>query len=176
MTGAGKVSAEPVNPGEQAPGKSRSATIVSIVSSPIFLIGLGVLLRTAQYAGNLSFWVDESALALNIIRKSYGELLNPLDYHQAAPVGFLLLEKYVSLHLGIGEYSLRLVPFLSGIASLPVFHALARKSLPKAAIPWALFLFAIAGPLVYYSAEMKQYSSDVLVTMVIFLAGFRAWE
>jgi hypothetical protein len=39
-----------------------------------------------------------------------------------------------------------------------------------------LFLFAIASPLVYYSSELKQYSSDVFVTLVILLAGIRARE
>jgi hypothetical protein len=156
--------------------RSLSRIIFSWLSSPITLIGFGILLRTVQYAANASLWVDESALALNIIQRSYADLLQPLEYGQAAPVGFLLLEKFVSLHLGIGEYALRLIPFLSGIASLFLFHALAKRCLMREAVPWALFLFAIASPLVYYSSELKQYSSDVFITLVILLAGIHARE
>jgi len=147
-----------------------------LLSSPVTLIGFGILLRSLQYAANASLWVDESALALNIIQRTYPELLKPLDYGQAAPVGFLLLVKFVSLRLGIGEYALRLIPFLSGIASLFLFHAVAKRCLMREAVPWALFLFAIASPLVYYSSELKQYSSDVFVTLVILLAGIHARE
>lgn len=156
--------------------RSPSKIVFSFLSSPITLIGFGILLRTVQYAANPSLWVDESALALNIIQRTYADLFQPLDYGQAAPVGFLLLEKFVSLRLGIGEYALRLIPFLSGIASLFLFHALAKRCLVREAVPWALFLFAIASPLVYYSSELKQYSSDVCITLAILLAGIRARE
>jgi 4-amino-4-deoxy-L-arabinose transferase-like glycosyltransferase len=147
-----------------------------LLSSPVTLIGFGILLRSVLYAANASLWADESALALNIIQRTYVDLLQPLDYGQAAPVGFLLLEKFVSLRLGIGEYALRLFPFLSGVASLFLFHAFAKRCLVHEAVPWALFLFAIAWPLVDYSSELKQYSSDVFITLVILLAGFRARE
>jgi len=160
----------------QDDARSPSRILFSLLSSPVTLIGFGILLRSLQYAANASLWVDESALALNIIQRTYPELLKPLDYGQAAPVGFLLLVKFVSLRLGIGEYALRLIPFLSGIASLFLFHAVAKRCLMREAVPWALFLFAIASPLVYYSSELKQYSSDVFVTLVILLAGIHARE
>ena len=171
-----KSSSSPPSPDQQVLARSPSKIVVSFLASPITLIGFGIPLRTVQYAANPSLWVDESALALNIIQRTYAGLLQPLDYGQAAPVGFLLLEKFVSLRLGIGEYALRLVPFLSGVASLFLFYALAKRCLVREAVPWALFLFAIASPLVYYSSELKQYSSDVFITLVILLAGIRARE
>jgi hypothetical protein len=176
MGGIMKGSSSRPSPDKQVLARSPSMIVFSFLASPITLIGFGILLRTVQYAANPSLWGDESALALNIIQRTYVDLLQPLDYGQAAPVGFLLLEKFVSLRLGIGEYALRLIPFLSGITSLFLFHALAKRCLVREAIPWALFLFAIASPLVYYSSELKQYSSDVFITLVILLAGFRARE
>ena len=160
----------------QDDARSLSRILFSWLSSPVTLIGFGILLRSVLYAANASLWVDESALALNIIQRTYADLLQPLDYGQAAPAGFLLLEKFVSLRFGIGEYALRLIPFLSGIASLFLFHAVVKRCLMREAVPWALFLFAIASPLVYYSSELKQYSSDVFVALVILLAGIHVRE
>jgi len=174
--GVMKGSSSPPSPDKEVLARSPSKIVVSFLASPITLIGFGILLRTVQYAANPSLWADESALALNIIQRTYADLLQPLDDGQAAPVGFLLLEKFVSLRLGIGEHALRLIPFLSGIASLFLFHALAKRCLVREAVPWALFLFAIASPLVYYSSELKQYSSDVCITLAILLAGIRARE
>ena len=57
------------------------------------LLVLGVTLRVRQYLFDRSLWLDECLLALNIIRRSPSALLQPLDFHQQAPVGFLLLER-----------------------------------------------------------------------------------
>jgi len=171
-----KGSSSPPSPDRQVLVRSPSTIVFSFLASPITLIGFGILLRTVQYAANPSLWVDEAAVALNIIQRTYADLFQPLDYGQTTPVGFLLLVKFVSLRLGIGEHALRLIPFLSGVASLFLFHALAKRCLVREAVPWALFLFAIASPLVFYSSELKQYSSDVFITLVILLAGIRARE
>ncbi len=58
---------------------------------PVLILGLG--LRLAQYATGRSLWLDEALLALNIIHRPIGGLFRVLDYHQGAPLGFLLLEK-----------------------------------------------------------------------------------
>ena len=68
----------------------------SFFSSPKLawiIIGFGILIRLIQYLYNRSLWADEAVLALNIVNRSYLELLQPLDYDQAAPIGFLLVEK-----------------------------------------------------------------------------------
>jgi 4-amino-4-deoxy-L-arabinose transferase-like glycosyltransferase len=130
---------------------------------------LGILLRLRQYLFDRSLWLDESLLVLNIIRRSPAQLLKPLENHQAAPLGFLLLEKSAVLSLGTSELALRLVPFLCGVASIFLFVEVARRFVDSAAVPIAAGLFAISGPLIYYSSEAKQYSSDVAVVLVLFL-------
>ena len=57
------------------------------------IIVFGIVVRLVQYLSNRSLWADEAALALNIVNRSYSELGQPLDYDQAAPIGFLWLEK-----------------------------------------------------------------------------------
>lgn len=78
-------------------------------------------MQLSQYLYNRSLWADEAVLALNIVNRSYLELLQPLDYDQAAPIGFLIVEKFAVQLFGDNEYSLRLFPLLSGIISLLLF-------------------------------------------------------
>lgn len=133
----------------------------------ILAIGIGVLLRIGQYLANTSLSIDECSLALNIIHRSYAGLLLPLDYNQGAPVGFLLLQKFLVTAGNDGEYALRLAALLSGIMSLFLFHAVAKRFLPPDAVLTAVALFAIGDPLVSYSVQVKQYSSDVLLAVLL---------
>ncbi len=136
---------------------------------PWVIIGLGVVLRLAQYLFNRSLWLDESLLTLNVIDRSFSELLQPLDYYQGAPVGFLILERLAVQAFGNSEYALRLCPLLFGIISLFLFYGLAKRCIKPEAVPIALVLFAISDPLIYYSSEAKQYSSDVAIALLLFL-------
>ncbi len=81
----------------------------------MIIILFGIILRLGQYLFNRSLWLDESYLTLNIINKSFSQLLLPLDYDQAAPIGFLIVEKVIVGIFGNNEYALRLFPLLSGI-------------------------------------------------------------
>lgn len=139
---------------------------------PWIIICLGIVLRLAQYLSNRSLWLDESLLALNIIERSSSELMRPLDYYQGAPVGFLMLEKLAVQAFGNSEHALRLVPFLSGTIALFLFYRVAKLCIQPKAVPIALGLFAISDPLIYYSSEAKQYSSDAAIALLLFLATF----
>ena len=133
----------------------------------IALVILGAALRIYAYAGNPSLWLDEAALAQNIIGRSFTGLLAPLDRQQVAPLGFLWLEKAAVSLFGSGEYALRLVPLLASLAALPLFALVARRLLAPIAALFALALFATATPLLYFAAEMKQYSLDVAVVLAL---------
>ncbi len=132
------------------------------------LVVAGAALRIYSWVGNPSLWLDEAALAGNIIGRSFGALLAPLDVQQVAPVGFLWLEKSAVTLFGTSERALRLVPLLASIASLPLFALVARRLLRPIAAAFALSLFATATPLLYFAAETKQYSLDVAVALGLF--------
>lgn len=132
----------------------------------IFAVGIGF--RLMQYLGMRSFWMDEAFAASKYLGHSFAELLHPSVFGGVAP-GFYILERAAALTLGVNELSLRLVPLLAGIASLFLFHALARKTLsPKAAL-LALAFFAVSPFLVYYSSEAKRYATDVAASLVVLL-------
>jgi hypothetical protein len=140
------------------------------------IIGVGTLLRVAQYSCGRSLWNDEAQLALNILQRSFRGLFEPLRYHQGAPVGFLLLEKLATVLVGKSEIALRAVPFVAGVVALLVFYDVAKMYLSPAAVPIALALFSLSRSLVYYSSEAKQYSTDVLVTLLLLHAAYRLSE
>jgi hypothetical protein len=75
--------------------------------------------------------------------------------------------------MGNSDLVLRLVPLLSGVAALVLFLGLARRTLTPEAVPIAVALFALAGSLIYYSSELKQYSTDVAVCTLLLLLGVR---
>ncbi len=144
-----------------------------LAASTAFLwsvLALGVAVRAVRYLANRSLWGDEGALALNLVHKSSRELLEPLEYMQGAPTGFLLIEKAAVGLLGDEELVLRLFPFVCGLLSLFLFAAVARRLLAPEATAIALLLFATVEPLVYYSSEVKQYSTDVAAALLLLYA------
>ena len=144
----------------------------SAASIPLVLCVIGIALRVVQYLHHRSLWFDEAMLALNIVNRSYSQLVQPLDYNQGAPAGFLFLERLAGTHLGFGEYALRLIPLIAGVCSLYLFYKLAQLLLPPKALWIALGLAALCPHLIYYSSELKQYSSDVLIATALALLLF----
>lgn len=138
---------------------------------PLTVIIIGTLLRVAQYFFNRSLTEGEAPLALNILGRSYGDLLKPLDFVQAAPVGFLWIQKFAVTLLGNHELVFRLVPLVAGTASLVLFYLIGRKLLTREATAIALIIFAINDNLIYFASELKQYSTDVMFAVIILLAG-----
>lgn len=135
-------------------------------------MGLGIVFRLKMYLDNRSLWLDEARLSLNILNKSIPQLFGPLDYEQGAPVGFLVVEKLITQLFGHSEYALRLFPFLSGTVSLILFYYFAGHFLKGKALFIALALFVVSPQLIYYSTEVKQYSSDVLIMLLLYIVTF----
>jgi hypothetical protein len=148
---------------------SRRATLLYHPKRLLWVIfGFGIVTRLTQYIFNGSLWQDEAARALNIINRSFPELLQPLDYNQGAPIGFLMVEKLLVQLFGNTEYVLRLFPFLCGMISLFLFYKVAKDYIRPQAIPIALGLFAISDKLLFSSSETKQYASDVLIALLLY--------
>lgn len=141
------------------------------------LVGLGVGLRLFHYLRDPSVWHDEAALILNVLGKSFVELLGPLYFSEAAPPLFLWLEKGVSLGLGESPFALRLLPLVASCASLVLVALVARRLLAPAAVPWAVLLFGCSDRLLWHACEAKQYAIEALaaVAVVALFVGTREW-
>jgi hypothetical protein len=136
------------------------------------LITAGVALRLWQYAGRSSLWTDEATVVNNIVGRPFAQLaFAPLAHNQAAPVGFVLIEKLAVVSFGANELALRAYPLLCAIISLVLLWRIATRLLPAASVPFALAPFACAPPLIFFAAEAKQYSSDMAIALALLFAA-----
>ncbi len=138
------------------------------------LIAVGVAIRLRQYFANVSLEVAEAELSLNLISRTFSQLLLPLDLDQAAPVGFLWIQRFLIDSFGPAEMVLRAFPTFCGIASLFMIRALVRRFLSPFATHVVVGIFAISPYLVAHSNHVKQYSSDVAVTLLLLLLAHSA--
>jgi hypothetical protein len=123
---------------------------------------------------NVSLSLDESLLALNIHHRTFSQLFDQLDFNQAAPPGFLAIQKAAALLLGDSEFALRAFPLAASVASVVVFPLLARMILSEWMTVVATTLFAAASGLVEYAATGKQYGVDVFAVVLLSWLGLRA--
>ena len=142
------------------------------------LMLVGAALRIERYLADWSLWVDEAMLAFNIVELPPTAFFEqPLPYfQQAAPVGFLLLEKLAVTVIGPSSFGLRLVPLLFALASLPLMWAVARRCLPTGAALAALALLAVLEGPIYWAANAKQYAGDLTITLLLLWLALRAAE
>ena len=135
------------------------------------LLGLfvlvGVAARAIRYYLCFPLWDDESFLCVNLIDRNFAELLQPLDFHQVAPVLFLWIERAAVKVFGFSEYSLRLIPFVCSIISLFLFRRVARQLLSGPALLFAVAVFAVSYPQIRYAAEAKPYGTDMFLSLIM---------
>ena len=151
-----------------APVRLRTAGWITVRSVTLALVFLGIGLRFVTLIQNRNLWIDEAMLALNLVERSPRQLLEPLDWNQGAPIGFLLCVKAVIGAFGSSEWALRLVPFAGSVLGFLGFAWLARRLLSPQAAVLAIGLFAISPYLITYAAECKQYSTDAALTVGLF--------
>ena len=134
------------------------------------LVVLGLLLRNALplSAAARPSGTTKQTLILNVLGKSFGEILGPLFYHEAALPGFLLAgEAGADAARRRSASPARLLPFLASCASLLLLAWLARRLLRASAVPWAVLFLAFSDRLLWHSCEAKPYTVDVLLAALL---------
>jgi len=139
-----------------------------------FIIATGICLAIYQFLLGHSLWLDEAMLALNIIRRNFGELLKPLDYQQVAPIGFLFIEKIFTLVFGKHDFSLRIFPLISSLVSIPLYYLFVYQLTQSRVITLlATSMFSISNVFVKYATQAKQYPVDMFCAVAILYFSFR---
>jgi hypothetical protein len=122
-------------------------------------------------------WLDEIWIAQNLRDRGLGELLfQPLANRQMAPPGFLASVEMVTTGLGMSEAALRLVPMVASILALLLLWRVARRFLTGPALAAVLLIAALSPALIWYSGNVKQYSSDVALSLLLVWLGLRYLE
>lgn len=137
------------------------------------LVATALAIRFAYYLLNPSLSNDEASLALNLMHRSYAGLFERLDFNQAAPPGFLVLQKLAIDVFGPSPYALRLLPLLAGVAACLLVHPVAERIAGPLAAIVALSVFAVSDPLITYASTDKQYSIDVAVVLALYAAAIK---
>ncbi|MBD3426578.1 MAG: hypothetical protein GF409_05050 [Candidatus Omnitrophica bacterium] len=133
-----------------------------------YLIPAGIVyflfLCAVHYASGRPLWLDERSILENITLLSPLELLGPLRHSQAFPHLYLFIVQTVSKAFEYNVYALRLVPFVLMALAFFTWLRLFRKE-EGTNLNYMLFILAWCGSnlMSYYSAELKQYSGDVLI-------------
>jgi len=138
----------------------------------LILVLIGVGLRLQHFLENRSFWMDEAYVAATLWNLSFMDILQNKIFMPSQPVTppvFSLLTKLSVILFGNHELAFRLIPLIAGVISVFLFYFLAKRILNDKIVPLAVALFSLGEYLIYYSAELKPYSFDVLAALVLIL-------
>jgi len=118
-------------------------------------------------------WVDEEMLALNARDRSFPELAGGLWLGQAAPLGWLALERASMLALGLSERAVRALPVLWGLLTLVAAVCVGRRWLGPVGAAILALLFSFGNDVWFFALELKQYSADTFGGLLI--PSLAAW-
>ena len=131
------------------------------------VICLGFILRVWVYSKGSAFWLDEAMVFLNIQDRSFAGLLQPLDYNQIAPVGWLFLHKTVLTIFGGSEFVMRMPALLFGLSAITICYHAAKNHMAQYGVFLAVALMALLPIGLQYSVTLKPYIGDIFFTAAI---------
>lgn len=112
-------------------------------------------------------------IALNLRDRTLAELTGPLWLNQAAPLGWLWLQRALLLEFGSGERTLRALPVLFGIATMWLAFWAGRRWMGPAGAAIFTLLCSFGLYLSFFPLEVKQYSGDAFFGLL--LPAFAIW-
>jgi len=138
--------------------------------------GLTALAATARFAtlGVQSYHHDEIVTAHRILRGSFWHAMDSVGFSESAPPLYYALAWPWAQVAGTGEFGLRSLSALAGVATIPVAYLLARDLSSKRAGLMAAALVAVNPMLIWYSQEARAYSLLALLCSLSLLYFVRA--
>ena len=127
----------------------------------------GAILLVVQWSWGRMLWLDEEMIAINIRDRSFRELAGALSLGQAAPYGWLVIERALLLVFGAGERALRLVPMVFGVATLASALWIGRRWMSTAGATSLVFLCAMGQWVAFHALELKHYSADTCFGLLL---------
>jgi hypothetical protein len=141
----------------------------------VFACG-GAALLFVQWRWGRMLWLDEEMIAINIRDRTLRELAGSLSLGQAAPYGWLVLERAMVLAFGPAERALRAVPVAFGMATIGAALWIGRRWMTTAGASLLVLLCVFGQWVSFYALELKHYSADVCFALLLPALALRAIE
>jgi hypothetical protein len=140
-----------------------------------FLIALGAAMRFASL-GEQSFHHDEVITAARVIPGSFADMLKAVKHSESNPPLYYVLAWGWAKEFGTGEFGLRSLSALFGLATVPVAYAVGAELSNRRAGLIAAALVAVNPMLIWYSQEARSYALLVFFCAVSLLFLVRALD
>ncbi len=136
------------------------------MSKAVTIYALGfVVLSLVHFFSQRPLWLDEDYVYQNIVNLKYAELFGPLRPVQSFPRVYLAVIKWLGSFFDQHVLALRLLPLICMTGALFVWRKLyagSSKAEGQSQFPLLMFTWLCSYWMVYYAAELKPYSMDVL--------------
>jgi mannosyltransferase len=128
---------------------------------------LAALLRLTTLSQQ-SFWLDEGYTE-RLLHMSFGQMLRTVPKTESTPYLYYAVAWVWTRVFGFGEYGLRSLSALAGIAAVPVVYLAARWLAGRRAGAIAGLLVAVSPVMVWFSQEARSYSLATLLSALTVL-------
>ena len=149
-----------------------AATVITVAL--VSLTVLAAILRFTRLA-HQGFWFDEANTAADL-RYAPGKMLGLLPQNETTPPLFYCVAWVWARIFGFGEFALRSLPALAGVATVPVMYLATARLVSRRAGIVAAALTTCNPFLVWYSQEFRPYMPMVLLAAASLLAFAQARE
>jgi mannosyltransferase len=147
--------------------RSRAFWIVAGVTA------LAAVLRFATL-GVQSYHHDEIVTASRVLRDGFGHAMDAVGFSESAPPLYYALAWIWTQATGTGEFGLRSLSALAGVATVPVAYLIGLELRGRRAGLWAAALVAVNPMLLWYSQEARAYALFALLCATSLLYCVRA--
>jgi mannosyltransferase len=140
--------------------------------------GLTVLAAALRFAtlGVQAYHHDEIVTASRVLRGSFGHAMDAVGFSESAPPLYYALAWFWTQLTGTGEFGLRSLSALAGVATVPVAYLIGLELRGRRAGLMAAALVAVNPMLLWYSQEGRAYALLVLLCAVSLLYCVRALQ
>jgi mannosyltransferase len=137
------------------------------------LTGLAAVLRLITLSAQ-SFWLDEG-YTVRLLRMPFGQMLRTVPKTESTPYLYYVVAWVWTHAFGFGEYGVRSLSALAGIATVPVVYLAARWLASRRAGAIAGLLVAVSPVMVWFSQEARAYALATLLSAltVLCVVGYR---
>jgi mannosyltransferase len=131
------------------------------------LTALAALLRLTTLSAQ-SFWLDEGYTE-RLLRMTFGQMLRTIPKTESTPYLYYVVTWVWARAFGFGEYGVRSLSALAGIATVPVVYAAASRLGGRRAAAIAGLLVAVSPLMVWFSQEARSYALATLLSALTVL-------